>query len=778
MRVIAAIFLVLHALAAIAQAQPERWLDHAQPGGGVMPLPAGYTIVEQASDAIAKSLSDGITSYSQPLVNAKGLNNKIINSIKTSRNWRQDASGKVLEERPTKPEEVIRSLPDLMRQQGIVLEVIDGPKAFTAGAITGWRVSAKFNNDASRMDQFALLKGGILYTMSAAYQIGGADYWTPKTDEIVGKWQPAAVVGDLSAIAKPPPSTEWQAVAVKTGERFMLPPTWVVVARDEAPERESADGQTVNVHRLLNMRPSRAQGDVSTVNVFSFSVEDSTTKRAVTVMDGDLAELHDSMASGTGPSMKPAKSGGATRRQVAGAPAYFTALVAEPGTGIAVEGFLLSTIRGDRAYLFMATFPPGQSAEFEATISDILNRSAFVASSAKPAAVGTLPPGATAPASAVGSMFDPTMLLVSFLLTWGIGLTPPLLIRYAILRRPLLNKFSAGAIAGGFLIVNIVIFTALGSKSKTNGALMLVCFASYYILRQGAARYAGASQSGIGSDGKSSSDAAVEQAAEEKLRASRYWLAVLEPTKPEGWKDEAKTARREMRDMETVLPTKTVESLLTERPAAQVAATPVIDKPQQPEATPVPPPSATASAPVPPPSPAVPKGTRRTWVPAIVVGAVLLVVSCVAWFVWPTPYRFDTMRSGSSSVPVRINRFSGEAERLTVVGWRAMQSSPATATEAVRLMPAELAKLTGTAGIADYGWINADIYNGNDFDLGYVVISVTVTNADGSAVFTRDYRLSSTGGQPLQSSSFIADAGYRMQPGQKFSWFIKSAERE
>jgi hypothetical protein len=185
-------------------------------------------------------------------------------------------------------------------------------------------------------------------------------------------------------------------------------------------------------------------------------------------------------------------------------------------------------------------------------------------------------------------------------------------------------------------------------------------------------------------------------------------------------------------------------------------------------------PFATPAEPAPPPL-----GSHQTLAQrAIVVFAVLIVVGCFGWLVWPTPYRFDTLRSGGSSVPVRINRISGEAARLSVVGWVSMQSSPAASRQAVQLTPSELAKLTGTAAIAEYGWIEANIYNGNDFGLGNLVLSVTVTNSDGTTVLTRDYRMSSRGGDSLESSKFIVDPGYRMTPGQKFSWLIKSAERK
>lgn len=75
-------------------------------------------------------------------------------------------------------------------------------------------------------------------------------------------------------------------------------------------------------------------------------------------------------------------------------------------------------------------------------------------------------------------------LLVSFFITWGIGLIPPILVRYVIIRRPLLKPWAIGLVIF-FWIINIGIFTALGSQSKTHMALFLVAVVSYYILRVG-----------------------------------------------------------------------------------------------------------------------------------------------------------------------------------------------------------------------------------------------------------------------------------------------------
>lgn len=81
---------------------------------------------------------------------------------------------------------------------------------------------------------------------------------------------------------------------------------------------------------------------------------------------------------------------------------------------------------------------------------------------------------------------DATTIIVSFIITWSVGLLPPALIRYAILKRPI-PKWPAIGTCALFWVINIVLFTAMGSKSKTHGALVLIAFVSYWILRQGTA---------------------------------------------------------------------------------------------------------------------------------------------------------------------------------------------------------------------------------------------------------------------------------------------------
>ena len=76
-------------------------------------------------------------------------------------------------------------------------------------------------------------------------------------------------------------------------------------------------------------------------------------------------------------------------------------------------------------------------------------------------------------------------LLISFLLTWSIGLTPPLLLRYLLLRRPF-KKWGAIAIVSVFWIIESLLALAMdqvnGRTTHNHPVLILIALISYYIL--------------------------------------------------------------------------------------------------------------------------------------------------------------------------------------------------------------------------------------------------------------------------------------------------------
>ena len=76
------------------------------------------------------------------------------------------------------------------------------------------------------------------------------------------------------------------------------------------------------------------------------------------------------------------------------------------------------------------------------------------------------------------------IFIVNFIITWSIGLSLPLVIRFLIVRN-FLNKGMSITISVIWYFVQAVIFYMLNSQSKTHNAIFLTTLAGYYILRSG-----------------------------------------------------------------------------------------------------------------------------------------------------------------------------------------------------------------------------------------------------------------------------------------------------
>lgn len=79
-------------------------------------------------------------------------------------------------------------------------------------------------------------------------------------------------------------------------------------------------------------------------------------------------------------------------------------------------------------------------------------------------------------------------LILSFIVTWGVGLTPPLLIRYVFLRRPLSKKAAswvAASFSAFFWMAFLVINSALGEKPGTGVVWIIMFFVARWIMSRG-----------------------------------------------------------------------------------------------------------------------------------------------------------------------------------------------------------------------------------------------------------------------------------------------------
>ena len=70
------------------------------------------------------------------------------------------------------------------------------------------------------------------------------------------------------------------------------------------------------------------------------------------------------------------------------------------------------------------------------------------------------------------------------IITWMIGLLPPVIIRFFVWKKPL-RKWPAIIVAGVFWMINLIIFGLLGSQGKNHFEIYLIAWLSYQILKYG-----------------------------------------------------------------------------------------------------------------------------------------------------------------------------------------------------------------------------------------------------------------------------------------------------
>lgn len=188
---------------------------------------------------------------------------------------------------------------------------------------------------------------------------------------------------------------------------------------------------------------------------------------------------------------------GTRRREINGVLTFVTEYKREARSGAGnFRVRLVRVLADDRSFTLTVSHREGQSRLREITdrIITSLQMTGFEASS-NPVGAGTASVSSRISETTTDGYDSQTEvpsddglvigLLLSFVVTWGVGLAPPLLIRFVLLDRPLDKWPAVGAVAG-LWVFNLLLFTALGSQSRSHAALALVAIVSYYILRRGA----------------------------------------------------------------------------------------------------------------------------------------------------------------------------------------------------------------------------------------------------------------------------------------------------
>jgi hypothetical protein len=169
---------------------------------------------------------------------------------------------------------------------------------------------------------------------------------------------------------------------------------------------------------------------------------------------------------------------------------------------------------------------------------------------------------------------------------------------------------------------------------------------------------------------------------------------------------------------------------------------------------------------------------RPPWWIGSVIGAAAII--SFALFVWPTPYRYDHIRSDGISYPVRTHRITGRTERFTLDGWGVVEPTSIAPTRGKTLPSTVVEKLDGSLELSPSGWLKAEVYNASPWTVHHINVYVTLHDSAHNVIFRdREYVLSRTDGTgaPHTSSSFGARA-FRLEPGQTYSAQVVGAVGE
>lgn len=161
-----------------------------------------------------------------------------------------------------------------------------------------------------------------------------------------------------------------------------------------------------------------------------------------------------------------------------------------------------------------------------------------------------------------------------------------------------------------------------------------------------------------------------------------------------------------------------------------------------------------------------------------------VIVLLFAWFIWPTPYKYDRTRIfglGSEVELVRINRFTGKVEVLGLGHWVVISSDePPSPGPSEELLPQDvLAKVEGNCKCALGGFLECEIYNGTNWELKELTVHFRLLDKEGNLSLERDYKLLPkypSVGNPLEVADFSARLGFDYESGQTFTWRIAQAK--
>ena len=153
----------------------------------------------------------------------------------------------------------------------------------------------------------------------------------------------------------------------------------------------------------------------------------------------------------------------------------------------------------------------------------------------------------------------------------------------------------------------------------------------------------------------------------------------------------------------------------------------------------------------------------------------------LAVFVWPTRFRYDRMKLNNSEIPVRIDRFSSRTEVLYPTGWQEIKGpSVSRSGQRASLPPEAAAKVSGECSMTSYDeYLNCEIYNGSSWTIRTISVSVSVFDAQGVSILSREYALTCGIGvdvSPKSSAKCFAQMGFTLQGKQTWTYTMRDLD--
>jgi hypothetical protein len=161
----------------------------------------------------------------------------------------------------------------------------------------------------------------------------------------------------------------------------------------------------------------------------------------------------------------------------------------------------------------------------------------------------------------------------------------------------------------------------------------------------------------------------------------------------------------------------------------------------------------------------------------LIVLGVVVGLALAAIFVWPTAYRYDHLKIGDNTFPVRIDRFTGRTEVLNTHGWITPGQTQVHEKPLHDLTPQEIQQLSVTATIP-YTILKAQVYNGTKYRISEITLVISVFDSKGREVLSnREYRAAAYPGPgPKTSDEFLVSLGFELEQGQTWQFNLTGAK--